>query len=101
MTIQEQIRERAEQEYGCLPLMSMEEKQKESYAKLSYIEGAESMIPVMKDVSVKFYNWYSTLGVGEHEQILKLLEVNPDNYNDYDFYFYFIEHIYQPSETKP
>ena len=88
MIIQEQIRLRAEQEYGCLPLMSMEEKQKESYAKLSYIEGAESMLPVMKDAIIQALKWANP-------------ELDKPENKDFDLNVgWFLENVYQPSESK-
>jgi hypothetical protein len=98
MTIQDQIKSRAEQEYKIfhdidqhldadINLIEYKDDLQDAYQ-----QGAESMIPIMKYVAQRYANWidfkYETI---DREPINEWCEQN-----DKDLYDYFLEHIYKP-----
>lgn len=89
MTLQEQIKERAKQ-WTIYNTESVPDKQGEQMLYLSYQQGAESMLPIMKDVATKYQRWIDDQLFPEN--IDEWFQANQDK----NYYDLFIEHIYKP-----
>lgn len=88
-TLQEQIKERAKQ-WTIYNTESVPDKQGEQMLYLSYQQGAESMLPIMKDVAVKYQRWIDDQLFPEN--IAEWFQANQDK----NYYDYFITNIYKP-----